>query len=246
MKSDIDGDMPTILIFSRPPNDEVAKSRLRQTLPDDFVTKLHNSFVLDTIDAVMAPNLTCRRVFAWTANENDFPTLRSLVEETHILQEGATFADRLQFALEAVRREEQGNIVVIGSDCPLLSPSILAEALSACREGKLVIGPSNEGGYYLLGIPKEAKLFDLRGTFSTGLEVLTLKNLYSDLPLYLLPTLYDVDIESDLISLIAEIDLRESAELESYVPKRTATLVRELSITRDGDSRGKRIASLFN
>ena len=46
------------------------------------------------------------------------------------------------------------DVVIIGSDCPSLSPIIINEAFERLENDDIVIGPSSDGGYYLLGMSK--------------------------------------------------------------------------------------------
>jgi glycosyltransferase A (GT-A) superfamily protein (DUF2064 family) len=68
-------------------------------------------------------------------------------------QHGTTFGERLRDAVEgalAAGRE----VVVIGADTPELTPTILERAFDALTAGRATLGPSTDGGYYLLGLPR--------------------------------------------------------------------------------------------
>ncbi|MBX2816404.1 MAG: TIGR04282 family arsenosugar biosynthesis glycosyltransferase [Saprospiraceae bacterium] len=66
------------------------------------------------------------------------------------LQEGEDLGERMKQAFMKALSEHQ-EVVIVGTDCPYLTPEIFAEAFDSLQKNDLVIGPSLDGGYYLLG-----------------------------------------------------------------------------------------------
>ena len=62
-------------------------------------------------------------------------------------------------------------VAIIGSDCPYLSPALIDEAFAALDRVDVVLGPSNDGGYYLLGMRSMTNTLFEDISWSTG-EVL--------------------------------------------------------------------------
>lgn len=81
-------------------------------------------------------------------------------------QQGDTFGERLANALEDVFANGYDNVLIIGNDSPGLSAALLRKANKALLEGQLVLGPSLDGGVYLIGINRAAynrhQFLDLR------------------------------------------------------------------------------------
>lgn len=71
-------------------------------------------------------------------------------------QRGDTFGERLANALEDVFTNGYENVLVIGNDSPGLSAGLLQKANQALLAGQLVLGPSLDGGVYLIGINRAA------------------------------------------------------------------------------------------
>lgn len=71
-------------------------------------------------------------------------------------QQGDTFGQRLANALEDVFASGYDNVLIIGNDSPGLSAGLLRKANKALLEGQLVLGPSLDGGVYLIGINRAA------------------------------------------------------------------------------------------
>ncbi|HEY7728064.1 MAG TPA: DUF2064 domain-containing protein, partial [Candidatus Eisenbacteria bacterium] len=59
---------------------------------------------------------------------------------------------RLISALRALRAEGATRVAAIGADAPTLPPRLLAEAIRALGDRHLVLGPTEDGGYYLVGL----------------------------------------------------------------------------------------------
>lgn len=241
----------TILLFSRGPDDESAKSRLRKTLPSSVVSLLHRAFVLDTLTLleqfVTRVDLSCY----WDVeSENELSSLRHLIPASHEIQQGVSFAEKLTNSLLHQRCKTSAPIVLIGSDCPLLSPEILLQAIEATESGNLVIGPAPQGGFYLVGLPETADVNDFGEVFQDALEVCALRDKYSVFPLHLLPFLYDIDLEDDLISLLGELRLihklnanSEPPHSQAWLPEKTYQALEGMCVIRNESSRDKKIAS---
>lgn len=74
-----------------------------------------------------------------------------------IAQEGDTLGDRLYRAFERAFGEGMKRAVVVGTDVPELDYATLEHAFDALTRRDVVIGPSRDGGYYLLGMNAPAK-----------------------------------------------------------------------------------------
>ncbi|MBL0110440.1 MAG: glycosyltransferase [Saprospiraceae bacterium] len=94
---------------------------------------------------------------------------------------------------------EYEKILIIGSDCPGITNDIIEQAYTALDFHDVVIGPSHDGGYYLLGMNTLIPELFQHIPWSTDQVLLeTIKVLQHKRLLYkLLPTLRDVDTIED-------------------------------------------------
>ncbi len=94
-------------------------------------------------------------------------------------------------------------VAIIGTDCPDLKAEILAQAFDKLSHHDLVLGPAKDGGYYLIGMRRAIpELFDgiKWGTSEVFAATRAIaQNL--DLNIAYLPTLADIDLPEDLLSL---------------------------------------------
>jgi rSAM/selenodomain-associated transferase 1 len=93
-----------------------------------------------------------------------------------------------------------GRVVIIGTDCPGLSTELLQQAFDQLLHHELVVGPADDGGYYLLGMNKlEAELFSNKDWSTATVLPDTLADAARlGLRVARLPTLHDVDSAQDL------------------------------------------------
>jgi hypothetical protein len=129
--------------------------------------------------------------------------------------------------------------VVLNSDSPTLPTALLVETAQVLtREGdRAVLGPSTDGGYYLLGLKSaHRRLFDDIGWSTERVAAQTLERAREiGLPIHVLPAWYDVDERDALRRLHEELfgGRAYAEELQSHSAPRTAALMRAL--LRDTD-----------
>lgn len=83
---------------------------------------------------------------------------KSGIEYLHISEEkqvGSTFGVRFSNAIEAVFQKGFENVITIGNDTPHLKTYHLIDTLRKLEENDFVLGPSKDGGFYLMGIKKD-------------------------------------------------------------------------------------------
>ncbi len=73
---------------------------------------------------------------------------------TEAEQEGNTFGDRFVNAIQAVYDQGYTNVITIGNDSPQLKTKHLLEAYEQLQQGNTVLGPTYDGGFYLMGLHK--------------------------------------------------------------------------------------------
>jgi len=116
------------------------------------------------------------------------------------LQTEGELGNRMQTAFEERYKAGYQRVCIIGSDCYQLSSQLLEQAYHKLEEHDVVIGPSTDGGYYLLGMKKLIPEFFANKPWSTDkvLEMTVADAKQQHLSCFLLPELTDVDREEDL------------------------------------------------
>ncbi len=130
-------------------------------------------------------------------NEND---LWNISSSKKILQIGDGLGDRMQHAFKTVFEMGYSKAAIIGSDCLELTSNIILRAFDALDNYHCVIGPANDGGYYLLGMTYLIPQIFSKKDWSTST---VFKETISDLDrqqikFYPLEMLRDIDVEADI------------------------------------------------
>jgi uncharacterized protein len=115
------------------------------------------------------------------------------------LQSTGELGERMEAAFAAAFEAGAERALIIGSDCPDLSPAILDMAFAALHHHDFVVGPVPDGGYYLLGMRRfQADVFRGIAWSTETVRSTTLAIIQSlEKSVFLLPELRDVDTEED-------------------------------------------------
>jgi len=122
-------------------------------------------------------------------------------------QKGNSFGERFTNAIKTVFDQGFENIITIGNDTPQLQTAHLLKTETALASGKTVLGPSLDGGFYLMGLHKsnfDSEIFKRLPwqRFSLFKRISVILDL-TDSILYTLPTLGDIDTIGDAKRLIS-------------------------------------------
>lgn len=146
-----------LLIFAKAPKPGKVKTRLLTAVSAEVAAGLHEACITDTLR--LARGLRGCDVFLFVAGGAGY--FRRMVKERGIRSRARVFPQRgaqLGARLENAFRKSFGmgyrEVVVIGTDTPWMGAARLRAAFAALRGNHAVIGPAEDGGYYLLGMKK--------------------------------------------------------------------------------------------
>lgn len=174
-------------------------------------------------------------VYTPTGSESAFESL--LPEDFKLLaQRGTSLGERLCNATDDLLQQGYGAVCLINSDSPTLPTSILIRAIkSLALDGdRVVLGPAEDGGYYLIGLKHAHTHLFNRIAWSTS-DVLAHTRQRAaeiDLPVEMLPSWYDVDDAETLNRLCVELFFTPSSNEAYPAPHSRAFL--DAIIKREG------------
>lgn len=196
--------MNVLGLFARQPLPGAVKTRLAASLGPEKAARLYAAFLTDLVERIQVTG--DRRLLGYTpAGEEAVGYFRRLTAGRYELWEqppGDLGGRITAFFAEAFARGAQ-RAVLIGSDSPTLPEEFIERAFQALRKSDCVLGPTADGGYYLIGLraPQPALFRDIPWG-EEGVLSCTVQRLQEQrLRLHLLPVWYDVDLEGDLIVL---------------------------------------------
>jgi len=192
-----------LIIFAKAPEPGQVKTRLTPFLSPETAARLQQAFLLDILK--MTRNVASTRLIACAPDTSHSFFQRCKKEEAIRLmpQKGKDLGERMKQAFQWAFCEGFEKVVIIGCDSPTLCASHIEDAFERLVSHSAVIGPSLDGGYYLIGA--KMLLPQLFTQMNWGTETVlseTLKRLNTaKQPYHLLPFWYDIDLPADLIFL---------------------------------------------
>jgi len=197
----------TLALVARAPIAGRCKTRLIPALGAEGAARLYEAMLHDSLRALASVGAS-RLVLLAAPEEGGVEVLRALAPAPWevVPQSGGELGARLQSAM--LRLTVSGDAVVfVGSDSPALPAEALASSLTfLARPGKVVLGPCDDGGYYLIGLSSPVKALFQQMPWSTSAVLETTRNRCRALGLAVheLPSSYDVDDDRGLARLVAE------------------------------------------
>lgn len=232
-KINLSGAGAAIIIMVKTPLAGTVKTRLEPALSPALCANLAACFFQDTLSKALKLAATVFVAYTPVGGEG---LLQALADEVNprdqvqwIRQKGAELGSRILACLEETNRQGYGPLLVVGTDSPDLPAHFLQLALDALSDPECdaVIGPAQDGGYYLLGVqrPQTELLQGISWSTAQVLEQTDAAALKAGLRLVSLPIWYDVDTPEDLENL--RINLGGNAKSEATAP-RTRTFLTSL------------------
>ncbi len=150
------------VLFARSPYGEGVKTRLASCCDDPTRRRLHHAFVLDSLANLRgaarrhAGQVWFRVASPWPtpapASGDVFPLPPWLTGPALAVQAGESFGERLHYVFQEAFAAGYTQVVVVGSDTPLLPGHLIDMAVASLERVPVVLGPAEDGGYYLIGI----------------------------------------------------------------------------------------------
>ena len=189
----MEGKSRLLIVFVRNPAKGRVKKRLAVSVGEEAALQIYQQ-LLEGLAAVLREIEVQQEV-----HYSDFIPEQDLWGgKEKRLQEGEDLGERMAGAFQKGFQEGYRQIVLIGSDLPYLSPQDLQAAFSALDKHDYVLGPAEDGGYYLIGMKSlNSKLFRNKSWGSSSVLQETLEELKND-SLFLLEERRDLDTYEDL------------------------------------------------
>ena len=197
-----DGDA-CVLVFVRAPRLGQVKTRLARSLGEPAALALYRGFVADLLDSLRqcgqpligccTPAAACDAVAAWMA------PLAAVYPQT-----GADLGARMAGAFGRAFGDGFRRVLLVGSDLPDLPATVVETAFAALADHPAVIGPTLDGGYYLIGFRPDTFLPAVFEAIPWGTPRVLAETLAAlrrhGLEVHRLPVWRDIDDLDDLLA----------------------------------------------
>ncbi len=141
----------TICMMAKAPVAGRVKTRLARSIGDRPAARLAAALLVDSWTWIQAAGPALEPVLVLDGARRALPELHPPPCIWH--QRAGSLGDRLERALRRAARGSEGGALAIGTDTVGLPAQRLVEAARAVAEGRAVLGPTDDGGYYVIGVP---------------------------------------------------------------------------------------------
>jgi rSAM/selenodomain-associated transferase 1 len=203
-----------LIIFVKTPIPGLVKTRLQPQLTENQSAELYCSFLMDLDNKFK----TIEDFHTWYAvspeNFNEDILAAFVRMDKYFLQDGQDLGERMQNAFQTLFSRGYERLVLIGSDIPSITRDLISQALQGLQTNDVILGPSKDGGYYLIALSHpQAFLFEnlpwsSSDVFKKTIELLNKKGLTYKI----LPELEDIDTYKELISFYEELKDKDKSD----------------------------------
>jgi len=204
-----------LVVMARYPEPGKTKTRLARSIGDDEAVRLYRAFLTDLAHRFAESAFSLH--WAYTPVGVDFHAFLATLVPTLVRQmrcfpqEGPDLGARLHNAFKWTYTHQLQRTIVIGSDLPHISLDHVEQARQALDEADVVLGPADDGGYYLVAMRNPYDVFsDITMSTSEVLEMTMERAQRQGLKVSLLEPLFDVDELPDLVRLAQVLQADES------------------------------------
>ena len=189
-------------IMTRVPEAGKTKTRLMPLLSGEECKELHEAFLAD-LEELFLKEGTGPDVYVYYLEDgpSSEARIKSLLPgaKAYIPQEGTNLGEKMEAAFRILFQRGYERILLTGTDIPELSPGIVKDAFSALSDHQVVLNPTADGGYYLVGMQKPWEIFSVKDYGTGSVFSDTCRNIEEKgLSLSVGESLMDLDTPEDL------------------------------------------------
>lgn len=195
-----------LVIFAKYPEPGKVKTRLAKDIGAQAAADLYRAFLLDLAERFSTASTDGQYDLYWACPPSEHALAEIVGADARILlQRGDELDERLYHACEDMAAVGYQRAILIGSDAPHLPASTITEALIKHGADDVVLGPAEDGGYYLIALDLQPEPPDLFRGIEMSTEHVFVQTatraMVSGLTVAGLPRLFDVDTRDDLTRL---------------------------------------------
>ena len=196
----------TLVIMAKAPRHGSVKTRLTQSLPVRAVTELYQCLLNDTVALGQTLDQVEIAIMCPAADVEDV-SLAVAKSVRVVPQTGSGLAAALDSVFTQFAASGRPRVIAFNSDSPHLPGSALRSAFDVLEACDLVVGPTHDGGYYLVGARASHPGLFANDGMGTASALDTLLQRASDLRLSVrvIDSFYDIDVPADLNQLTKEL-----------------------------------------
>jgi rSAM/selenodomain-associated transferase 1/rSAM/selenodomain-associated transferase 2 len=192
----------SVILFVKYPVEKKVKTRLAKRIGNKKAVNIYSLLAENVVKNIQRLKNTYNYIFY--SEESEKEKIKNWIKGGYFYapQKGNGLGEKMSNAFKLVFGHGATKVLIVGTDIPDVSTDVIEEAIRVLDQYDVVIGPSPDGGYYLLGMKKftpelfENITYSTNTVFEDTIEKMKTKNLsYTTLE-----TLEDIDTESELMN----------------------------------------------
>jgi hypothetical protein len=194
-----------LILFVKSPEKGHVKTRLSQLIGENVTRNLYKAFVADMLESIeyksqydiriaFHPQNTKNKVIRWLGKQYSY-----------LPQRGDGLGERMARTFKQIFSEGFKKALIIGSDIPDLPQSVILKAFESLSTYDAVIGPSFDGGYYLIGFRNNTFSLEFFHGIEWGTDTVfsqTLDRFKKAQTVRIMPLWWDIDLPEDIKGLL--------------------------------------------
>jgi hypothetical protein len=194
-----------IIVFVKNAVPGKVKTRLAKTIGDKEALEVYLRLLGITKKEVLKVDAKKEVWYAWEIGKDDIWEENNFAKKT---QTEGDLGKKMKHAFNQSFKSGSDKIVLIGSDCPTLTSKIMGEAFAKLDDNDVVFGPSEDGGYYLIGMSsfKPEVLEGIDWSTEKVMEQTEQQARENNISLAKLEPLNDIDNEEDWQTYLASLN----------------------------------------
>ncbi len=202
-----------VMVFTRNPELGKVKTRLAKTIGDENALKVYKHLLSHAEKTIRKVKADKAAYYSEKIRDND-------IWDSNIYQkykqEGQDLGLRMQHAFSNGFSANYNKVIIMASDLYAITPKHIEEAFRQLDNHEVVIGPSPDGGYYLLGMKTLHKQIFTKKRWSTATVFKETMEDLKNIDVHLLEELNDIDTYNDIKDIPELIKLLDD---KAYQPK---------------------------
>lgn len=188
-----------LVIMTKFPEPGKVKTRLGASIGNEASCQLHRAMVQHLLENTL-PNLTSIQVRFHVAAGSDAEVTDWLSGAHWQRQVEGDLGFKMQSAIEASLHEGAKKVLIIGTDCPAITPAHIEASVNALDNYDVAFTPALDGGYVMAGVKAihPEMYYDMEWSTDTVLEISAERLRKAGSSVTLLEALRDIDTEADL------------------------------------------------
>jgi rSAM/selenodomain-associated transferase 1 len=213
-----------LIVFVKEPRPGSVKTRFLPALRPEDAADLYRALAEEEIRRTSPESGDYERLFFFAPADARDAIAAWFPGETLVPQQGADLGARMASAFGEVFRRGANRVAIIGTDVPWVSRALVLDALRGLGQHDVVLGPSHDGGYYLLALDRpRPELFDeIAWSTPQVLPVTLARAKARGLSVQLMEELTDIDTLDDLRRAWGELKRMLPAALVATVTRALA------------------------